>query len=92
MLTSDTVIVAYFTSPLGIEPAGDQPGYVIMSQHQRITIQGAENQPIDIYDLLGRRIASANSRHAANATFQLPASGIYIVCIGHEKPVKLLIR
>lgn len=92
MLTSDTVIVAYFTSPLGIEPAGDQPGYVIMSQHQRITIQGAENQPIDIYDLLGRHIASANSRHAANATFQLPASGIYIVCIGHEKPVKLLIR
>ena len=92
MLTADTVIVAYFTSPLGIEPAEEQAGFIILSQHQRITVQGAENQTIDIFDLLGRRIASAGRHHAANVSFQLPASGIYIVRIGQEKPVKLLIR
>ena len=92
LLTDDTVFVAYFSSPLGIEPDNGQGGYIILSQHQRITVQGAGNQDVAIYDLLGRRIASADRHHADNISFQLPASGIYIVRIGQEKPIKLLIK
>lgn len=92
LLTDDTVFVAFFSSPLGIESDNEQGGYIILSQHKRISVQGAGNQEIAIYDLLGRRIASADRRHADNISFLLPASGIYIVRIGNEKPVKLFIR
>ena len=92
LVTSDTVFVAYFTSPLGIEPTDEQGGYVILSQHQRITVQGADNQAVVVYDLLGRRIASADRHHAASVSFQLPGRGVYIVRIGNEKPVKLFVQ
>jgi hypothetical protein len=45
----------------------------------------------DIYDLLGRTIAHSGSSHTDPLTFTLPRSGIYIVRIGNEKPVKLIL-
>lgn len=92
ILTSDTVLVAYFTSPLAIEPTEEQGGYLILSQHQSITVRGAEGQPVVVYDLLGRRIAAAPAQHSSDLTFRMPADGVYILRIGNEKPIKLFIR
>lgn len=91
-LTHDTVMVAYFTSPVGIDTPDTNAGYVILSRHQNITIQGADNQPVTIYDLLDRTIAHANQHHSSTLSFSLPSSGIYIVRIGNDKPIKLFIQ
>ena len=92
VLTQDTLFVAYFTNPVGIDPTEDQGGYLILSQQHRITIQGAENEPIQIYNLLGQLINSASQHHPHNTTFNLPTTGIYLVKVGNNKPVKLLVR
>ena len=85
------MLVAHFTSPLGIQPTDTDGGYVIATRQNNITIQGAEGQPVAIYDLLGRTIAHSGSSHTDPLSFTLPRSGIYIVRIGNEKPVKLIL-
>ena len=92
ILTQDTVMVAFFATPVGIDDPDSSAGYVILSRHQSITVQGAENQPVTVYDLMGRTIAHADNRHPSNLTFSLPHTGIYIVRIGNDKPIKLFIQ
>ena len=85
-------MVAFFATPVGINDPDSSAGYVILSRHQSITVQGAENQPVTVYDLMGRTIAHADNRHPSNLTFSLPHTGIYIVRIGNDKPIKLFIQ
>ena len=91
VITQDTVLVAHFTSPLGIQPTDTDGGYIIATRQNNITIQGAEGQPVAIYDLLGRTVAHSGSSHTDPITLTLPRSGIYIVRIGNEKPLKLIL-
>ncbi len=91
-LTQDTIFIAFFHSTLGIANADQPGGYVITSHHLRLTVQGASQQPIHIFDIMGRHIASLPSQHPDNATFDLPSSGVYLVRVGNEKPVKILVR
>jgi len=90
-LIGDTVLVAFFHSPLGIDQDDSKPGYIILTRQQQITICGAESQPIVIYDLLGRPVASTNAHHADNIFYNLPSTGVYIIRIGNEKPLKMFI-
>lgn len=92
VITQDTLFVAYFHSTVGIDSPDQQEGFVIMAQNLHITIQGAARQPISIFDVMGRHIASCGSQHPDNISFDLPHSGVYLVRIGKEKPVKLFVR
>lgn len=92
VLTQDTILIAYFHSPLSIDDAEEQAGYVIFSQQLHVTIQGAEQEPIFIYDLMGRLIASSEAYHSDPAAFNLPHAGIYIIRVGESKPVKLFVQ
>ena len=92
IITQDTVFVAYFHSPVGIDDTDPQGGYLIATRHLQLTVHGASQQPIHIYDLIGRHIASTTAPHPDAATFDLPHSGVYLVRIGQEKPVKVFVR
>lgn len=89
-LTSDTLLVAYFHSHLAID--NDQPGgFVVMTKQQSITVSGAEQEAMAVYDVMGRLVARADAHHANPVTFQLPAPGVYLLRVGDNKPVKLLV-
>ena len=92
ILTQDTLFVAYFHSTLGITDANQSGGYIVTSHNLRLTIQGVQQQPIHIYDIMGRHIAGISAQHPDNTVFDLPHSGVYLVRIGNEKPVKIFVR
>ncbi len=92
ILTQDTVFVAYFGTPLGINDASQTSGYLILTRYHELTIQGVEGQPVFVYDLLGRTVAQSETRQTSNVTLKVPQTGIYIVRIGDNKPVKLFIQ
>lgn len=90
LLTQDTIFIAYFHSSQGIS---DTPsGYLLLTQGLNVTVQGAEQQPIAIYDIMGRPIAQTDHTHTSPATFTLPSQGIYLLRIGNNKPIKLLVK
>lgn len=91
-LTQDTLFVALFHSPVGIEDADGPEGFVVLTQGQRITIQGADHQPIQIFDLMGRPVAATSSSHPESVSFIMPYSGIYIIRVGNQQPIKILVR
>jgi len=91
-VTQDSVFVAYFRTPLGIDDNNTDGGYLILTRHLSLTIQGIHGQPVAIYDLMGRTIATAGSQHDGNPTFRLPQPGIYLVRVGNDKPVKVFVH
>ena len=54
----------------------------------QVTISGAPEGPMSIYDILGRRVLASPT---ANSTFRLPATGVYIIRIG-ELCRKMVVR
>lgn len=91
-LTSDTVFVAYFTYPLGIDPVTEQGGYTLITQGLNLKVYGAEGDNLEVFDLMGRRVASIDSKHASPAVIRLPHSGIYILRGSNSAPVKFYVR
>ena len=92
ILTQDTIFVAYFQHSLGIAPTESAGGYVIATRQLHLTVRGADHQPIHIYDLMGRTVANLPAEHPVEASFNLPHSGVYLVRIGNEKPIKVYVR
>jgi len=91
-LTQDTVFVAYFGTPLGIDDSDTTAGCLILTRHLSVTVQGLQNQSLAIYDLMGRTIARSDGRQSGTLTFQLPHTGIYLLHIGDDKPIKIFIH
>lgn len=93
VLTQDTLFVACFNEILvGIgEPSNDK-GFLILTRQHTVTVCGAAGAPIQIYDLMGRQVASVDSQHPVETAFTLPHAGVYIVRVGCQPPVKLLVR
>lgn len=89
-LSSDTLLIAYFHSPVSIDNV-EQGGYVVMTKQLSISVSGAEQQPIWVFDVMGRLVGSANAHHSNPVTFPLPSSGIYLLRVGNNKPTKLLV-
>lgn len=92
VLTQDTLFLAIFHSPVGIDQAEDPAGFVVLTQQLRITIQGADQQPIRIFDIMGRPVATADVRHPQSVTFQLPHRGVYIIKVGNQPPAKIFVN
>ncbi len=91
-ITQDTTFVAYFKSLLGIDDAPQSGGFVILSRHLDITVQGAYNQPIAIFDIMGRQVANVGKSHPESVQFRMPQTGVYVVRVGDSNPVKLLVQ
>lgn len=93
VLTQDTLFVAYFEKiTIGIDEAEADKGYLILTSQRRLTVSGAENYPIEVFDLMGRKVAGIGRSHSSEITFTLAHSGIYIVRVGDQQPVKVLVR
>lgn len=92
MLTNDTIFVAMFSNTVGINDVETPAGFVVLTQQQRITIQGAEGQPIRVFDILGRPISRADAHHDPSYSLTLPHRGVYIICVGNQAPVKILVN
>ena len=82
------------TSYHGYDPAAirtAEPGITAQISGNRglITVSGAEGHPVNVYDIMGRRIATC---HHAGHCWSTPArQGIYLVCIGSYAAQKVVV-
>lgn len=90
-LMTDTLFIAYFKSLVGIAEATPDRGFVVMTETGRLSVAGAEGQPIEVLDLMGRRIGQTSSQHAERVDFRLPGRGIYLVRVGRDRPAKVFV-
>lgn len=91
-LTTDTLLIAIFSNPVGITPASnDFEGYTVLSQHLTATIVCCPDYPVQVFDLLGRRLLATPAGHSGRVTFLAPAQGIYIIKVADSKPNKILL-
>ncbi len=94
VLTSDTLLVAYFHSHVGIggpQSGEGEGGYVVTARQLSLCVSGADGQPVRVYDLMGRLISSVDAHHSNPVSLRVPVRGIYLLRVGAGKPVKLLV-
>ena len=89
-VTGDATYIATFeaTQPEGIEAVASD--YSITTLAGRIvSISGADNQQIDIYDIVGRHICGT-SKATSQCQFTMPHTGVYLVVVG-DSPVQRVV-
>ncbi len=72
----------------GIEDVGEEE-YAISSQDGRLTVSGAEGNMVNVYSLDGRCIYSASAK--GTTVIDIPASGTYLLKIGHHPARKVVV-
>lgn len=88
---------------IGLEPDSSYTGYDytyipdipssnarIIGQQGRIVVQNAENEPVSVYDIMGRRMGYRSSTGGQEWTVGL-RPGIYVVRVGHCAAQKVLV-
>lgn len=82
-------IIAVFHS-VGIDDV-EADGTTIFSQNGNIIVRGAEQQTIRVYDLVGRMLMqTANA--AAEETFRMERTGVYLVQVGNNAARRVIVR
>ncbi|MBO4586490.1 MAG: S8 family serine peptidase [Bacteroidales bacterium] len=66
----------------------DNPQLQLSVNGLRVTLSGAPEAPVNIFDVMGRCVLSSP---VANGTFSLPADGIYIVRVGDLPARKIVV-
>ena len=84
-LTLRSVKIDYLN---GVDEA-EKANYIVSTSGRRITIAGADDNPVAIYDVMGRCIIASP---VANGTFVMPASGVYILRVGNYPAYKVVVR
>jgi len=88
-VTADVTLTALFEAdPTGIgdvEPAG----FTIVMAEGRITVKGAGNQEVCVYDASGR-LVGRKSLADGTVAFAVPATGVYLVRVG-SAPAKRVV-
>ena len=82
-------IIAVFHS-LGIDDV-DANGTTIFSQNGNIVVRGAEQQTIRVYDLVGRMLMQTTNA-AAEETFRMERTGVYLVQVGNNAARRVIVR
>ena len=66
----------------------ESSNFSVSSSGLQITVDGAPEKQMSVYDVKGRCVLSSSK---ANGTFNLPASGVYIMRIGNLPPRKVVL-
>lgn len=85
VVTSDETYTAYFSEPQGVSTVD---GFEIHTQNGSIVIQGAENEMLVIYDVLGRIIVRDSL--STSCSYTMPQTGLYLVKVG-DRPAKKMV-
>ena len=89
-VVSDTIVVAYFESTTqGIDNAVVQKD-VIHFQDGQIVLEGSNGNTVWLYDVNGRILATKQDEHTPSY-FDVPASGTYLLKIGHHPARKVVV-
>ena len=62
--------------------------YTVLTNGLQLTVRGAEGQPLQIYDMMGRLLVH---RRSADGTYQMPAPGVYILRVDGFRPQKVVV-
>lgn len=73
---------------LGIAPVSNS-GAVVYSHDGRICVKAAEGEMVEVYDMMGRRVAAQRVVGCEWST--KVRSGVYIVCVGHTAGKKVAV-
>ena len=49
---------------------------------RQIVVRGVESLPVALFDMQGRILASQQSRNSQPLTFEVPATGVYMIRVG----------
>ena len=85
---TDTVYV-HDTVYVAVDPIVPAKAKVYVSQG-RIVVEGALGREVSLYDLSGR-LLSVRREEAALLTFEVPASGVYLVQVGTSVPHRVAV-
>lgn len=77
-VTGDVTLRAMFEANVGIDGV-ESPSVFLQVEGRQVTLIGAENREVSIFDLMGRRVYHS-SAHDGEAIL-LPSSGVYMVRI-----------
>lgn len=80
-LNSDVTITALFTAYNGIEQ-GEVSAVQVGANGRQIVIEGASNQAVQVYDMLGRSVYSSPRNRLSKLTLPVPHVGVYMVQVG----------
>ena len=69
-------------------PTHERENYTVTTNGLQLSIRGAENQSLQIYDIMGRLLLT---RRSADGTYQLPAPGVYILRVDGFRARKVVV-
>lgn len=94
VVLQDTHLVAYFASDNGedegIEETAEE-GVKLYQRNGQIVVEGAEGNPVYLYDVVGRLLATKREA-AQEMLLDVPASGAYLVKIGDTPARRIVVR
>ena len=89
----DTVMTAYFVregSQNGVDGVDTMSAKIYVNNGQ-IVVEGAEGNPVYLYDVVGRLLATKRET-AQEVLLDVPASGAYLVKIGNAPARRVVVR
>jgi hypothetical protein len=69
-------------------PTHEMADYLVLSNGLQLSIRGAEEHSLQIYDIMGRLLVN---RRSADGTYQLPAPGVYILRVDGFRARKVVV-
>ena len=91
IVTHNASFTAVFHDPfVGIDTLS-APEITLLTQGRDIIVQGAEGRNVSLFDIMGRRIASA-VKATASETLRTPAAGVYLLHIEGLPARKIVVR
>ena len=94
VVMQDTTIIAYFYSDNGEDEGIEETEEEKVKLYQRngqIVVEGAEGNPVYLYDVVGRLIATRRET-VQEVLLDVPASGAYLVKIGDAPARRIVVR
>ncbi len=89
-VTADITYTASFSENTTEVNIPDKMNYTISTSQKNITVSGAENQRIRLFDSLGRLLYTEQNAPSVK-TFAVPVSGTYMVQVGNSPAQKVVI-
>lgn len=89
-VTSDTTFTAFFEAVQGISDVQILNSAKIFASDGQIVVEGAEGEAVYMYDINGR-LLERKMESGERRTFDVPASGAYLIKIGNHPARKVVV-